>query len=342
VEGNIDYWPNRDHDQPMTGATVGRLWHYPVKSMQGEEVEEILLGSSGVAGDRAYGFLDVETGRLASAKRPKRFGALLDCHARFSPASGRYPQSPPRSDAPPPPIEVTFPDGTVVRGDDAELTRRVTELLGREVRLISTAPDGLTFDELWPQIEGLGPDAFVDALESEPADSQGDRVMQIPAAMAAPGTMLDLAALHILAANTLNRLKAEHPTGEWDPRRMRPNMLIDAGDEPADEDDWLGCDLHLGAEAIIHVVGPTPRCVMTTLAQPGLPKDPGVLKTIAGVGRKQIGPLGQFACAGSYAEVVTPGVVYRGDQVRIERVQPRQGALAATIDVMAAALAAGS
>jgi uncharacterized protein YcbX len=305
--------------------------------MQGEEVDEVLLGPGGIVGDRAYAFVDVETGRLASAKRPKRFGALLDCHARFL--------SPPSADAPAPPIDVTMPDGTVVRGDSddgAELARRVTELLGREVRLISTAPDGLAFDELWPQIEGLGPDALVDALEVEPADSQGNRVMQVPVAMAAPGTMLDLAALHILSASTLNRLKAEYPAGEWDPRRMRPNMLIDAGDEPADEDEWLGCDLHLGAEAIIHVVGPTPRCVMTTLAQPGLPKDPGVLKTIAGVGRKQIGGLGQFACAGSYAEVVSSGVVRRGDPVRIERVQPRQGALAATIEMMTAALASGS
>jgi uncharacterized protein YcbX len=166
--------------------------------------------------------------------------------------------------------------------------------------------------------------------------------VQFPAAMAAPGTMLDLAALHVLAASTLHRLAAEYLSGEWDPRRMRPNMIIDAGDEPADEDEWVGCDLHLGAEAVIHVVGPTPRCVMTTLAQPGLSKDPGVLKTIASVGRKQIGPLGQFACAGSYADVVTPGVVRRGDLVRIERVQPRQGALAATIEMMSAALAAGS
>jgi uncharacterized protein len=319
----------------MADATVGRLWHYPVKSMQGEEVDEVLLSPGGVVGDRAYGFVDVETGRLVSAKRPKRFAALLDCRAHFL--------APPTADAPPPPIEVTFPDGTVVRvdGDEgAELTRRVTELFGREVRLISTAPDGLAFDELWPQIEGLGPDALVDAMEVEPADSKGDRIVQIPAAMAAPGTMLDLAALHVLAASTLHRLAAEYPSGDWDPRRMRPNMVIDGGDEPADEDEWLGCDMHLGAEAIIHVVGPTGRCVMTTLAQPGLPKDPGVLKTIAGVGRKQIGGLGQFACAGSYAEVVTPGVVRRGDSIRIEHVQPRQGALAATIDMMSAALAA--
>jgi MOSC domain-containing protein len=104
----------------------------------------------------------------------------------------------------------------------------------------------------------------------------------------------------------------------------------------------MGCDMHVGAEAVIHVVGPTPRCVMTTFGQPDLPRNPGVLKTIASIGRNNIGPLGQFACVGSYAEVVTPGVVRRGDPVRIERVQPRQGALAATIDMMTAALAAGS
>ena len=276
----------------MTVASIGRLWHYPVKSMQGEEVDQILLGPGGVAGDRAYGFVDVDTGRLASAKQPKRFGALLDCHARFLTA--------PTEDGMPP-IEVTFPDGTVVRtdGDDgAELARRTAELLGHDVRLITAAPDGL----------GL----------------------------------VDLAPMHVLATSTLRRLADEHPDGSWDPRRMRPNILIDDRDGPGDEDEWLGCDVHLGDEAVVHVVVPTPRCVMTTLAQPGLPKDAAVLKTIARVGLKRLGALGQFACAGWYVDVVTPGVVRRGDRIRLQRVQPRRTALAATIDTMAAAALAGN
>src|SRR3954470_262724 len=101
----------------MTGISVGTLWHYPVKSMQGEEVDEIVLGPGGVAGDRAFGFVDVETGRLASAKRPRRVGALLQFRAGSLP--------PPADASEPPPVEVTFPDGTVVRTDDddgAELT----------------------------------------------------------------------------------------------------------------------------------------------------------------------------------------------------------------------------
>ncbi|PRC51709.1 sulfurase, partial [Mycobacterium sp. ITM-2017-0098] len=71
--------------------------------------------------------------------------------------------------------------------------------------------------------------------------------------MAAPGTMLDLAALHILTTSTLSKLAAEYPGGQWDPRRMRPNMIIDAGSEiPGEEDEWFGCDLTLGGDAVIH------------------------------------------------------------------------------------------
>lgn len=319
----------------MTRVSVGRLWQYPVKSMQGEDADAIQLGPNGVTGDRAYGFVDVETGRLASAKNPRRFGALLDCHARFLES--------PTADGESPPVAVTLPDGSVVRTDDdngAELTRRVAELLGREVRLVSTAPDGIALDELIPQMDGLGENAL-EAMQTEP-DTHGDSFIPIPVAMAAPGTMLDLAAMHVLATSTLQRMADAHPDGVWDPRRMRPNILIDDTAEPGDEDDWLGCDVHIGEQAVVHIVGPTPRCVMTTLAQPGLPKDSDVLRTVARLNMKEMGALGQFPCAGSYAEVVTPGAVRRGDPIRFERVEPRKGALAATIEMMTAALAPGT
>ncbi len=37
-------------------GTVESLWRYPVKSMRGEELEEIFVGAAGVAGDRLYAF----------------------------------------------------------------------------------------------------------------------------------------------------------------------------------------------------------------------------------------------------------------------------------------------
>ena len=304
----------------MTGACVGRLWHYPVKSMMGEEVPEVLIGPSGVVGDRAYGFLDVETGKVASAKRPKRYGALMECRARFL--------SPPRPDAPAPSIEVTFPDGAVVRDDLSELTRRVSALLGRDVHLVTSAPEGASAELTLAGVE----DVEVGVIRSQFRDDEGEQVRDFNVGMAAPGTLLDIGALHIVGSGTLRGLAAEYPTGDWDPRRLRPNILIDDGGELGEEDEWLGCDLHIGAEVVVHVVLPVPRCVMTTLAQPGLPRDLGVLKTIARVGRKQVGSLGQFACAGSYAEVVRPGVVRTGDPIGLQRVAPRAGAIAALIE----------
>lgn len=58
-----------------TVGTVAGLWRYPVKSMQGQAVDALTVGPSGVEGDRNFGLVDAETGRLASAKR---FSRLLE------------------------------------------------------------------------------------------------------------------------------------------------------------------------------------------------------------------------------------------------------------------------
>ena len=63
---------------------VNGLWRYPVKSLAGEAVESVELDTGGVAGDRRWGFRDLDTGRLASAKKPRPFGGLLDWSARIT------------------------------------------------------------------------------------------------------------------------------------------------------------------------------------------------------------------------------------------------------------------
>ncbi|GIT46422.1 MAG: hypothetical protein Ct9H300mP12_10070 [Acidimicrobiales bacterium] len=60
------------------------LWRYPVKSMAGEAVEAVELDVDGVAGDRQWGVRDLDTDRLASAKKPRPFGGLLDWSARIT------------------------------------------------------------------------------------------------------------------------------------------------------------------------------------------------------------------------------------------------------------------
>ncbi len=314
---------------------VGQLWHYPVKSMQGEPTDEVVLGPGGVVGDRAYGFVDVEAGRLISAKHPKRYAAILECRAAFT--------EPPRLDAELPPVRVTFPDGVTIDGDHDEITARVGKLLGREVRLATVAVDAVVLvEEVWPDLEGFGPVDFYRMLQmgTEADDPAGERMLGFPPAMGAPGSLNDLAALHVLATSPLATLAAEHPGGHWDVRRFRPNILFDDGNQAGGngEDRWIGHDLQTSGGARIHIVASTPRCIMTTLGQADLPRDPEVLRTMARANRRPLGEFGLFAAAGAYAEVVTPGTVRVGDPVAVEPSTATDGPLANVMMAMASAL----
>ena len=57
------------------------------------------------------------------------------------------------------------------------------------------------------------------------------------------------------------------------------------------------------------ITGPCPRCVMTTLPQGDLPKDPAILRTAA---------QHNHANVGLYASVVQGGTVRRGDAIGLE------------------------
>lgn len=299
------------------GITVSRLWQHAVKSMQGQVVDEVVLGPGGLLGDRAYGFLDVETGRLVSAKHPKRYGAMLACTAEFV--------HPPRVDAPIPPVRVSFPDGSTIEGDVDQIAKHVSTLLGREVRMVTSVDPGVSYEEVWPVLEGFGPDALAEALTITKSDEAGEHIVGIPLGIGSPGTLLDLSPMHVLTTSTLRAMAAEHPAGQWDERRFRPNIVFDddGATDGLAEDAWFGSDLLIGDSVRIHIVAPTPRCVMTTLAQPGLPHDSDILRTVAQTNNRSLGELGNFACAGAYAEVIVPGIVCTGDPVRVvERASP--------------------
>ena len=63
----------------MTAAlgTVKRLSRFPVKSMLGEQPAAVDIVETGIVGDRAWGLVDVETGKVASAKHPGVWLAML-------------------------------------------------------------------------------------------------------------------------------------------------------------------------------------------------------------------------------------------------------------------------
>src|SRR2546428_298127 len=97
----------------LVGSVVS-LWRYPVKSMMGEELDAAEVTKFGLLGDRAYAVLDVETGKVASAKNPKKWPNLFSFRAAYIES--------PRVGEEIPPIRITLPDKYCVT--DAFKTRR--------------------------------------------------------------------------------------------------------------------------------------------------------------------------------------------------------------------------
>ena len=295
------------------GVTIAALYRYPVKSMLGESLSRAVLDERGVAGDRAYAVLDVESGIVASAKVPKRWAKLLEFSAAFAgePVAGEVA----------PPVVITFPDGSTRRSDDPDIDRALSDVLGREVRLVTTAPDAAKFEELWADLgdmdrESLAPEHIIDATTSREEDT-GEAISSFDvAAFAPPGRFYDLAALHVVTESTLARLAELAPESDFDVRRYRPNVVLADTGSGFVENDWPGREMTLGDDVRVAFTFQTMRCVMTTMAQGDLPDDRNTLRTVAKNNRIMIEKpevAGKWACAGVYADVSAGGEVAVGD-----------------------------
>jgi uncharacterized protein len=278
--------------------TVTELYRYPVKSMLGESLEHCRIDERGVVGDRAYALVDVETGTVASAKVPRLWGGLFGFSARCIGEPDR---------AAPPLVEITFPDGSVHHSGDADIDDALSVAIGRRVRLTATPPDGAGF-EPEPVIAGTR----VRNEETGEAVSRFDL-----AAMAPQPAFFDLAVLHLLTSATLDRLREFAPGATFDVRRYRPNIVLDADGEGFVENGWPGRAIAFDGGTIVTASIPTMRCVMTTLAQGDLPRDPDTLRTIAKHNRVEIPGMGTWACAGVYADVTSPGELALGESFEL-------------------------
>lgn len=286
---------------------VARLSRYPVKSLQGEELEQAHVDGRGVLGDRGWALVDAQDGTVASAKHPRKWGRLLEL-------SARYVDEPLPGEALPP-VVVALPDGRELVAGAPGTDAALSAFVGRDVRLTDERPDGGRFEEQWPGIEGLAPAEFIAGTTTSHED--GDPVSTIDLGLLAPpGTFFDLAPLHLLTTSTLAALSELAPGAGYAPARYRPNLLLEEAGPGFAEDEWVGRSVTAG-DAVLTVSMLTMRCVMTTLAQPGLPVDPATLRGIARHHRREIPGLGTWACAGVYAGVGTPGVVRRGDAVTL-------------------------
>src|SRR5712691_10868952 len=108
--------------------SVKQLWSHPVKSMAGEKLNDCIVESLGIPGDRGWALRDETTGEITNGKR---IPLLMQCAARYreQPTNAILPHT-----------EIIFPDGTRTTSDCKHVNRRISEVLGKKVTLWPLQP----------------------------------------------------------------------------------------------------------------------------------------------------------------------------------------------------------
>lgn len=108
---------------------VAGLYRYPVQSVRGEELTSIAFGAKGIHGDRAFAIADLELGVIAHASRAKQqYRALITWSARYV--------MEPKPGAEMPLVELTFGDGAILRSDDPDIDRIISDRLGMKAAFV--------------------------------------------------------------------------------------------------------------------------------------------------------------------------------------------------------------
>ncbi|MFO0015864.1 MAG: MOSC domain-containing protein [Synechococcaceae cyanobacterium] len=290
--------------EAATGQLVGHLaalWRYPVKSMLGERRQRLEVDGRGVVGDRAYALWDAAAQRVASAKNPRPWAALLEYRASYlaEPVPG----------APLPPVRVEGPflgveaPPAALTSDDPSLTLELSRRFGRTLTLLDQPPAGASLDQYWPPVEGR-------------------EFQEVTKPLTLPeGTFFDASQLHAISTATLEELRRREPALDFAVERFRPNLLIKTSEGATGfvEEGWIGGVLAIGSSLRLRVEGGCPRCVITTLAQGDLPEELEILRATARHNR---------VTAGIRLRVLDPGPLALGDPVRWSPAEAENGAQA--------------
>jgi uncharacterized protein YcbX len=265
---------------------VQSLWRYPVRSMRGEELTSAEVTSQGVVGDRCYCVVDVRERRAAEASYvPLRWSGLLGGEAALV--------EPPRAGAPPPPVRIRFGGSSQRASDDPDVDAWLSEHLGQPAAL-------------WRDADADGA-----ALAGGEAEASGRAVEVEEAAepRGAPARSYDRSPLLLLTTAALKRAGALYPEGRFTPARFRPNIVLDTGTARGFiESGWIGRSLALGSELRLELSELCERCVMTTLPQGELQREPRILATLNAHNSGHMGV---------YARVARPGTLRRGDRAEL-------------------------
>jgi uncharacterized protein YcbX len=282
-------------------GVICELWRYPVKSMLGTTVREVVVTPRGFLGDRAWALRDADSGRIASAKK---FPRLLQFRATY--------EVEPTLESPGQ-VRIETPDGRALYPEDPRASKVISQLLGRDLRLENQAREDekTTIDR-----ETIFGDVPLDEMKSD----WSPEVMSDWTPETMPdyfqlkkNTFFEIGSVFVLASGSVEHLrKLQGGTALIDRRRFRPNFFIDTSPDSGRfvEDDWLGGTLAFGDDVVLDEFQPTQWCVTSTLAQEELPRDLSILRTTAE---------NHKGCLGVYASVRSPGVARIGDSVGLRR-----------------------
>ena len=224
---------------------VESLWRYPVKSMHGEEMEELFAGYGGVYGDRLFAFRS----SAAPPGFPYFTGRDQRHMIRYRPRF-RHPEKAAR------PINLTEAD----QNGAAPLSASPEELM-----IDVETPEGNLFaidDPRLAEIVRNGRDHELTLLRSERA-------------------LTDCRPISLFSIQTAQQIGNEIGS-QVDKRRFRANIYLDLPAlQPFVEDEFVGRSLRLGSKVVVSIVARDSRCMMVTLDPDTAEKAPAVLKTIA-------------------------------------------------------------
>ena len=228
---------------------VESLWRYPVKSMRGEELDEMFAGYAGVYGDRLFAF--------SSSASPKGFPfftgrdqrQMLRYQPRFrNPEKAERPINQIEADSLPPGVTPLYAD-----------------------------PEDLMVDVETPAGNTVAIDdpALIEMLRQEIDDKHHLTLLRSERALT------DCRPLSIFAVQSAKKLGDE--TGvAVDKRRFRANVYLDlTSSDGFVENEFVGKSLRIGSKVVVSVLERDPRCMMITLDPDTAEKTPAILKAVA-------------------------------------------------------------
>ncbi len=228
-------------------GTVESLWRYPVKSMRGEELDEMFAGYAGVYGDRVFAF--------TSSLSPKGFPfftgrdqrQMIRYRARF-----RNPEKAAR------PINLAEAESSGANPISANASELMIEV---------ETPDGKTI--------AIDDPALIDNLR---ANIDGKHELKL---LRSDKAITDCRPLSIFALQSAKKLGEETGTNV-DKRRFRANVYVDLTSADAfAENEFVGKTLRIGSKVVVSVLERDPRCMMITLDPDTAEKTPAILKQVA-------------------------------------------------------------